>query len=418
MTPDSLLLPGFFLSEWNSRRPGERRSLMRARRLAGALGLLGQARPLLSVVGSKGKGTAAIYASALLAAAGQRVVTVTGPGYRTATERIRVGGRALSAGGLADLAARLSAARGAAGDRTPGAGYLAPTGLFTLAGVLHARDVAADVIVLEAGMGGVSDEISLFAPTVVALTPVFAEHVGKIGDTRVQIARNKAGIVTPTTRAVLTVPQTADVAQEIMATVKERSAGRVRVEIINPGSTAIPTRMLPAGLSAHNAELGCAAARRLLDATRRAQPTGGRLAAILDSVRLPGRLSRHELPGSRTELVVDSAISPAGITAALAAAARWWPGIDHVLLCLPDHKDVPGAVRELTGLRVIFVRLPDERMRFTYPLPADWAVIDAAHLTREFVAGLGRRVMALGTVYFIGRILDLVDADMQSLFSP
>ena len=92
MTPDS-----FFLAEWRTRQPGERRSITRARRLADALGLLGQARPVLSVVGSKGKGTAATYASACLAAAGLRVVTVTGPGYRRAEERIRVDGRAISA---------------------------------------------------------------------------------------------------------------------------------------------------------------------------------------------------------------------------------------------------------------------------------------------------------------------------------
>ena len=224
MTPDS-----FFLSEWRSRQPGEGRSITRARRLADALGLLGQARPVLSVVGSKGKGTAAAYASACLAAAGQRVVTVTSPGYRRAAERIRVDGRAISAAGLIDLAARLAAGRAAplAMPHQAGAaeGYLAPAGLFTLAGVLHAQDVAADVIVLEAGMGGVGDEISLFTPTVAALTPIFAEHVGKLGNTPAEIAPEKAGIVTPATRAALTVPQTADVEKEIVETVTRRSAG-------------------------------------------------------------------------------------------------------------------------------------------------------------------------------------------------
>jgi dihydrofolate synthase / folylpolyglutamate synthase len=416
MTPDGLALPRFFLAEWESRGPAERRSLTRARRLAGALGLLAPAGPVLSVVGSKGKGTAATYASAFLAAAGQRVLTVTGPGYRTATERIRVNGRAVPAATLAGLAARLRAARDAMGGRGAGAGYLAPTGLFTLAGVLHAHDVAADVIVLEAGMGGVSDEISLFPPAVVVLTPVFAEHVGKLGATPAQIARNKAGVVAPRTRAVLTVPQTADVAHEITATVAEKSAGGVRVEVVHPGSTAIPAHLLPGGLSAHNAELGCAAARRLLQVTGRPEPTGGRLTAVLGSVRLPGRLSRHELPGSRTELIVDAAINGAGVAAALAAARRWWAGVDHVLLCLPDHKDVPGAIRELAGLPVTFVRLPEKHLRFAHPLPAHWTVIDAAQLTRELVAGLGRRVIALGTVYFAGRVLDLAGADTERLF--
>ena len=285
--------------------------------------------------------------------------------------------------------------------------------------MLHAQDVAADVIVLEAGMGGISDEISLFTPAVAALTPIFAEHVGKLGNTPAEIAREKAGIVAPATRAVLTARQTAEVEQEIMATVGQRSAGRVRVEVVDPGSTAIPPSLLPAGLSAHNAELGCAAAGRLLDVMSHASQalrTHSELVAVLSSVRLPGRLSRHELPGSRTELIVDAAINRAGIAAALAVAARWWARIDHVLVCLPDHKDVSGAIRELAGLPVTFVRLPDEHLRFAQTLPADWTVIDAADLTRELVAGLGGRVMALGTVYFAGRVLDLADADTERLF--
>ena len=64
-----------------------------------------------------------------------------------------------------------------------------------------------------------------------------------------------------------------------------------------------------------------------------------------------------------------------------------------------------------------FVRLPDEHLRFTRTLPAGWTIIDAADLTRELVAGLGRRVIALGTVYFAGRVLDLVDADTERLFT-
>src|SRR6266567_4766124 len=99
-------------------------------------------------------------ASACLAAAGKRVVTVTGPGYRRSRERIRLNGCAVDDATLLGLAKRLQDAvakmpgSARAGRDAGGDGYLAPTGLFTLAGVLHARDVAADVIVLEAGMGG------------------------------------------------------------------------------------------------------------------------------------------------------------------------------------------------------------------------------------------------------------------------
>lgn len=414
MTPD-----GFFMAEWRARRPGDRRSLRRARDLGAALGAIGQPRPVLSVVGSKGKGTTATYASAVLAAAGCRVVTVTSPGYRSATERIRVNGRAISAGRLLQLAQRLQEAVQAlpGGARRYG-GYLAPTGLFTLAGVLHAEDVRADVIVLEAGMGGASDEISLFPPKVAAIAPVFAEHVGKLGGTPAEIAREKAAIVTAATKAVLTVPQPAGVLQAISDTVRERLGTSRCVEILDQGRRRIPRHLRPAGLSAANAELGCAAAGRLLDTTGRAQPPEGQLTATLASVRLPGRLSRHRLPGARTELIVDAAINAAGVAAALAAAQFWWRGIDHVLVCLPDHKDVAGAIGELQGLPVTFVRLPGSHLRFTHPLPVHWSVIDAGQLTRQNLAGLGDRLLAVGTVYFAGRLLDLADADTQCLFLP
>ncbi len=417
VTPDS-----FFLSEWRARRPGERRSLRRARELAARLGLTSQTPPVLSVVGSKGKGTTATYASACLAAAGKRVVTVTGPGYRRSRERIRLNGCAVDDATLLGLAKRLQDAvakmpgSARAGRDAGGDGYLAPTGLFTLAGVLHARDVAADVIVLEAGMGGKSDEISLFPPAVAALTAIFAEHVGKLGDTPAEIAREKASIVTSQTRAVLTVLQSADVWRAIEDTVTKLSTGRLRLELVREGSTAVPRHLLPAGLSARGAELGCAAGGRLLDVTGWDAPSPGELATVLGSVRLPGRLSRHWLPGSGMELIVDSASNRAAAAAALATARTWWTGIDHVLICLPDHKDVTGVTAELAGLPVTFVRMPDDHLRFTLPLPPDWSVIDAASLTSELVAGLGRRVLALGTVYFAGLILDLADADTECLF--
>jgi folylpolyglutamate synthase/dihydropteroate synthase len=381
-----------FYDEWSRRRPGERRSLRRAARLAGLLGVADPGVPVLTVVGSKGKGTAATYASAWLAATGRRVVTVTSPGLRGDTERIRVDGAAVTADELAALGERIRAATAALPAERDG--YLSPSGLFTLAGLAHARDVDAGVAVLEAGMGGASDEVSLFPPEVVAVTEVFAEHLGVLGDTPAEIAADKAGVVGPATSAVVSLPQTPEVAAAVGAT-----------EIV----TGLPGVPLPSGLQGPNAALGCVAAQRLLDA--RGWPAGDRIAAVLATVRLPGRTSWHEIPGAT--LLVDSAISRAGAAAALAEAYRRWDRIDHVLVCLPDHKDVAGVLAELGGLPVTAVRMPGrESMRFTRTPEA----VEAAALTRERIAALGERILVLGTGYFIGRILDLVDAPTGRLF--
>ncbi|WP_242905810.1 hypothetical protein [Actinomadura terrae] len=390
-----------FFHEWERRAAGAKRSLARARALAQALDVLSLDIPLLTVVGSKGKGTAATYASAFLAAAGMRVCTVTSPGLRDNRDRIRIDGQAVSEDELASLGRRLSDGIAAL---APSDGYLSPAGLFTLAGVLHARDAGADVLVLEAGMGGRSDEVSLFPPDVAALTPVFPEHIGVLGATAAEIALDKLGVAGPRTRALLSAPQSAEVADAL--------AGRV--EYVEPGGSGLAPGLLPAGLGRISAELGVAAARRMPGA---AEPSAGRTAAVLASIVLPGRLSWHRVPGSATTVLVDSAVDRTGVTAALTAARSRWGAVDHAVVCLPDHKDLDGAVAALGGLPVTFVRLPAAHLRFTRALPPSWDVVDADAVTPASLATLGHHIVAVGTVYFTALVLDAVGARTRRLFN-
>ncbi|MEV5574127.1 hypothetical protein AB0L06_29170 [Spirillospora sp. NPDC052269] len=390
-----------FFREWTARRPGSRRSVARARELAGALGLLPVGVPVLSVVGSKGKGTAATYASATLAAAGLRVVSVMSPGHRSNRDRIRVNGRAVSPEEFATLASRLSEALEGLSEASEG--YLSPAGLFTLAGLVHAREVGADAVVLEAGMGGGSDEISLFPASVVAVTPIFAEHVGVLGDTVAEIAAEKAAVIVPETRAVVSAPQSAEVRRVLDAT------GEIQVAVDGSWDT-----VLPPGLSRANARTGVLAALRLAESLGR-PPADARVREVLSTVVLPGRLSAHMRDG--VEVLTDSAINRTGVAAALEAArARWEGEVDHVLLCLPDHKDLDGAIAELDGLPVTFVRLPHAHLRFSRPLPSSWDVLDAAELSMDALTALGPHLLALGTVYFVGLVLGVLDADVERLF--
>jgi dihydrofolate synthase/folylpolyglutamate synthase len=408
-----------FWAEWDSRAPGETRDLERARLLAKALGVGAPGRPVLTLVGSKGKGTAATYASAYLAAAGARVITVTSPGLRTDRDRIRVDGRAVGVGDLGRLATRLATARRSLPRYHPGGGYLSAGGMFTVAGMLHANVVDADVIVLEAGIGGASDEVCLFPPTVVGITSVFDEHLGVLGNTLAEVAADKAGVVAEGTRAVVSLPQDAPAEEAITNRVTAVTGGRVPVETIEPSPGGLPGRLPVSGLGQANAVLGCVAARRMLEVIGRPAPLGDRLAAVLSSVTLPGRVSWHAVPGTRSSLFADAAINRRGVAAALTEASRRWSGIDRVLLCLPDHKDVPGVITELADLPVTFVRLTgDARMRFRHPLPPLWEVVDADEVDRAFLAARGRRLVALGTGYFIARVLDVVDADTERIFIP
>jgi dihydrofolate synthase / folylpolyglutamate synthase len=405
-----------FFHEWDNRGAGERRSLERARDLADRLNLPDLDTPLLAVVGSKGKGTCATFASAYLAAAGLRVVTITSPGFRTHRERIRVGGRAISDRELSALADQLETAVGRVPRHVPGTGYLSPSGLFMVAGLLHARSVMADVVVVEAGRGGISDEISLFPANVVAITPIFGEHLGELGDSPADIVHDKVGIITARTQAVVASPQSSAVETDLAKIIAGQRAHR-DFEIVSRRSSGVPDHLLSTGLNRMNAELGCVAAQRLLDHVTDVKPVQERIDQVLATISLPARLSWHTLPGTDTRIFVDSAVTRAATAVALTIARRELGAIDHVLLSLPDDKDLDGAIVELAGLPVTFVRLQRSHLRFTRPVPPDWSIWESGDLDVNVITGLGRRVAALGTISLTGRILDLVEADTERLFN-
>ncbi|MBC6460807.1 hypothetical protein HKK72_23425 [Actinomadura sp. HBU206391] len=424
-----------FFREWEARVPGERRSLHRARALIDALHLTTRhittghittghittghittvGIPVLTVVGSKGKGTAAAYASALLATAGRRVVTVTSPDHRTVRERIRVDGRAVSPAELTALGERIS--DGMARLPPPANGYLAPSGLFIVAGVLHALALDAETLVIEAGRGGRSDEASLFTPTVAAVTPVFEEHLGELGDSVAEIARDKAAVIGPQTLDVLSAPQRDDVEPVLRTTVAEISGGRAAYETVVPGASGVPADLLPGGPGAANAELGCLAAQRLLDRTGGERPAVRPLRAALSSIALPGRLSWHRVPGTPCSVLLDQAVNGPGAAAAV-TAARARGGVDHVLVSLSDDKDLDGVIAELRGLPVTFVRLDRPHLGFTRNVPAHWTVLDERELTRAALTRFGRRLVAMGNVSFVGRMAELLDIPTERLFNP
>lgn len=410
-----------FFREWDARRPGERRSLDRARALLARAGLAEPPAEVLTVVGSKGKGTAAVYASAYLCAAGHRVVTVTSPSLLRTSERIRVDGEEIDEATLAGLGERLGARLTGLPPRTPGAGYLSPSGLFMLAGLLHAGAVGADYAVLEAGRGGRSDEVSLVAPAVVAVTPIFDEHLDLLGGSLAAVVEDKCGVIAAATRAVVVGPQPGATGGLIHDRVAARSGGRLAAIDVTgeaagvPGQLLPPEHVLPPGLGRGNARLGCAAAARLLAAP----PDRSVLEQVLGSVSLPGRLSVHPLPGTGTELLIDSAVNRTGFSAAAGYAAARPGRVDHVLLSLPDDKDLPGAVEQFRdGTSVTFVTVTASHLRFTRPLPAAWTRVPAAEVDRAYLARLGRRILALGTVSFVAHLLRLVGADTAVAFRP
>lgn len=408
-----------FFREWSRRQPGSRRSLTRASLVAEELGVdLQRLPPVALVVGSKGKGTACAWAAATLFEAGLRVVAVTSPPFRTNCERIRLDGKAISVEEYVELSKSLDVALARLPE--PRGCHLAPTGAFTLAGLLYATRVGADAIVLEEGLGGRSDEISLVAARLVGATEIFAEHVGMLGSTPAEIAGDLLGVTAPGQRALLSLPQT----QDVMAVLDSVSSStRVPLRIIERGDPLV-SATTPLGWL--NATLGMELARELLlelpgggeslTAARLGsevplRSTGARSdnhALVVPS--LPGRCSFH-VDDHAKRWMVDAAISPAGVRAALGCLSTF-PEAPSVVACFPDVKDPRACFAELEGLDVIAVTAGEGHLSFDLPafpgrlLPA-----------REGLEEASRRpgpVLCIGTMSFVGEALDYLDVPTDS----
>jgi dihydrofolate synthase/folylpolyglutamate synthase len=411
---------GLFSERLALRPRGAHRSLARARALAAHLGVdleageagLGTAPrpapatpPALVVVGSKGKGTAATYASATLAAAGLRVGTLTSPGLRSNRERIRVDGTAIPVAAYLPLVERVTETLRRVAPELPDDGYLSPAGLFLLAALRHFADSGCEAVVLEAGMGGASDEVSLVPAGVVAMTQVLGEHLGVIGDSVAEIAADKAGVVGSSTRVVVSAAQ---VHPEAAAAIEAALAGRgcrlIRVADSDAWRAPAP---LPSGLGRTNAMVGVAAGHALATLVGRPQPAADALGRTLGSVRLPGRLSHHRR--GRQRWVVDCATNPTAISCALEHAARAMGPPTAVLTHIPRRREAAPLLATLEGHPVVRVR------GLTVGRPRDAA--GTVRLDELDLDSLGPRVLAVGPVYFAGEVLAILGVDCERSFS-
>ena len=186
-------------------------SLDRVYRLLAALGdPHTRLPPVVHVAGTNGKGSTLAFLRAFLEAAGYRVHVYTSPHLVRFNERIRLAGRPIGDGALADVLTRCEAANGDAPIT-----YFEVT---TCAAFLAFAEVPADVVLLETGLGGRLDATNVIdRPAATAVTAVSFDHMQFLGDTIASIAGEKAGILKPGVPAVLGPQVHADTAAVVRA---------------------------------------------------------------------------------------------------------------------------------------------------------------------------------------------------------
>ncbi len=179
---------------WKGSQPG----LSRIRELMERLGNPEKGLKFIHIVGTNGKGSTAAMLASVLNAAGYKTGLFISPWVIDFRERMQLGGEMISPEALA---AETEAVR-------PHAEAMAdhPTEfeLITAVALKWFADEAADIVVLEAGMGGELDATNVIpAPEAAVFTNIGLDHTEYLGSTVEAIARTKAGILKPGCAAAL-----------------------------------------------------------------------------------------------------------------------------------------------------------------------------------------------------------------------
>jgi dihydrofolate synthase/folylpolyglutamate synthase len=302
------------------------------KRLCAELGDPQRSYATLHVVGTNGKSSVTSMAAAVLHAHGLRTGSCLSPHAWRWSERTRLDGAEIEPGPFAGAVTEVAAAveRLDDGDERVTQFEAAIATSF----VAFAR-AGVDVAVIEAGLGGRLDATNVIDSRATALTSVGLDHTEWLGETELEIAREKLAVLRPGTALVL-----GDVSAEVERLARAKAA-ELAAEVIRP--EPLPEAALPGATAPYlrrNAAVAVALARVL-------EPGIGSdaIAAGLAAARLPGRA---ESLGGDPPLLADAAHNVQGARAlaeALPALTAGRPAVG--CLSILADKDREGIVEAL-----------------------------------------------------------------------
>lgn len=387
--------------------------------------------PVVHVAGTNGKGSTIAYMRAAFEAAGYRAHVYTSPHLVRFNERIRLAGELIADDHLAavlDRAERANAGR--------------PITLFeitTAAAFLAFRDVPADILLLEVGLGGRYDTTNVVErPLVTAITTVSIDHQQFLGPDVATIAWSKAGILKPGVPGVIApqAPQAMAVIEKEAAEVGaplfrygrdwsvEPAADGFAYRSAAAGTWHLPSPVLPGVHQVGNAGLAIAC----LEHCRGFTFGQAQVAQGLRTAAWPARLQRLTmgplvglLPAG-SELWLDGGHNP-GCGEVIAATLAGWrasaPLPLTLIFCMMANKDSAGFLAPFRPLspRVHGIPMSGEHAALTAEDATEAArkagldasaMPDAASACRAIAAaaaGQPQRVLICGSLYLAGEIL-------------
>ena len=318
------------LVDWERRaRSGMRPQLEPVRDLCQRLGDPHTRWRCVHVTGTKGKGSTAHLVATALQKAGWRTGLYTSPHVERVQERIRIHGAEVSDEVMASALHRaLDAREDAVRAQTPADDATWFDVLTAAAFLIFAEDSCAWVV-LEVGLGGRLDSTNIATGEVCVVTNVELEHCDVLGPTRAAIAREKVGIVKPSSSLVTSLPA-------------EDEAGAVLAQVCAELGVPRIVVPMPAGWRQRNAALARAA---LAELVRRDPALGAHLVPVdaAEVAPLPGRGEWRQV--GRTRVYLDGVHVAPALRLVLEEVTQAHGRPAAIVLALGKDKDAPAVLK-------------------------------------------------------------------------
>ncbi|MCF8086226.1 MAG: bifunctional folylpolyglutamate synthase/dihydrofolate synthase [Desulfohalobiaceae bacterium] len=382
-------------------------------------------RSFIHVGGSNGKGSVACLLESALRSCGYRTGLFTSPHLVHFNERFRISGQPIPPGETVRLYEEL---REAMDEREPPTFFEAVTAMALAC--FQKQDTDIDII--EVGMGGRLDATNLITPLVSIITNISLEHREFLGDTLLEVAGEKAGIIKEQV-PLLTAVTDPDVLDLLLRTCRRGNAPIYRLDRdfhhrdqgrgLSFRGRHLALENVRVGLRGRHQRHNAALALAALDILQGQgwSLSGEGMSQGFARASWPGRL--HQVCDS-PRVVVDGAHNPA----AMEELARSIPEeFDYsrliVVTGIMEDKDAPamlGAILPLAD-HLLFTRPEYPRamepstlcLRSPAPLPQHEIVpsLPRALERAKAVAGTEDLVLVCGSLFTVGEALSHLDPE-------
>jgi dihydrofolate synthase / folylpolyglutamate synthase len=143
------------------------------------------------IAGSNGKGSTSSFIASILQESGFKVGLYTSPHFVKFNERIRVNGKMIDDGFIAEFVSDI--------EESIDKNQLTFFEVTTALAFNYFKEQKVDYAVIETGLGGRLDATNVISPIASVITSISLEHIQYLGNTIEKIAYEKSGIIKPNT---------------------------------------------------------------------------------------------------------------------------------------------------------------------------------------------------------------------------